>query len=50
MSDDMNKKTLIGVRLTPPIIEKLDERAKIYGGNRQDQITDLLKKALIESC
>ena len=50
MSKRHSDKKFIGVRLTPEIIEKIDERADVYGGSRQDEITAILKKELFQGC
>ena len=42
MSKDTPKSEFVGVRLTPEILAKIDERAKVFGGNRQDVIKDVL--------
>lgn len=50
MSSDIAKKELVGVRLSPQIIARLDERIEKYGGTRQEQITDILKNTLFQGC
>ena len=53
MSEDIVKTStneLVGVRLSPQIIEKIDERVALYGGNRQDVIKQALKNDLFQGC
>ena len=50
MSQDTKKNKLVGVRLSPQAIEKIDEIIAQRGGNRQDVIIDAVNSALFESC
>lgn len=50
MSEDIAKNELVGVRLSPQIIERIDERTALYGGTRQDVIKQALINDLFQGC
>lgn len=50
MSNDNKIKTrLVGVRLSPQVIEKMDEIIKQRGGTRQDIIINAVNQTLFRS-
>lgn len=50
MSEDMINKEYVGVTLTPQIIEKIDDRARLTGLKRQDVIRTALINELFPGC
>lgn len=52
MSQDIRKtdNMLVGVRLSPQAIERIDNIRSERGGTRQAVIIDAVNKALFESC
>lgn len=50
MSNDIAKSELVGLKLSPQIMEKIDERATLYGCKRQDVIRQALINDLFQGC
>lgn len=50
MSEDMINKEYVGVTLTPQIIEKIDDRARLTGLKRQEIIRTALINELFQGC
>lgn len=47
MSNDIrNTKKMIGVRVSPQLLAKIDERSEQRGGTRSEVVADILKEAL----
>ena len=50
MSNDIVEPENVGLRLSPQIIAKIDERRTITGQSRQEVIRQVLITGLFESC
>ena len=50
MSTDIKKTEYVGVRISPQIIARIDEKRKATGQTRQDVIRQALISDLFQSC
>lgn len=46
MSNKTDNSNLVGLRLDPKVLAKIDERREIHGGTRQQVIIQVLNEAL----